>query len=165
MIQRTESGSVLKVVSLDPGKTVGYASGVIADGKLEAVSGQAVWKEYELYLQLKLLNPDIIVYEEFHYRRNLDRAELFPRNLIGVINLYGQERAHFASKGDDKPVEVYTQTPAQGKSGQFSDDKLKAANMYKVANPHANDAMRHLLYWFVFGGGYKYNVHGYQSIA
>lgn len=157
----------IKVVSLDPGVTTGYASGYIEDGKLKVVSGQGRWKEYELYLQLQLLNPDIIIYEEFHYRRNLDRAELFPRNLIGVINLYAQERAatHINAECDTRPVEVYTQTPAQGKSGQFSDDNLKKANMYKVANPHANDAMRHLLYWFVFGGGYKYNTQGYESIV
>lgn len=156
----------IKVVSFDPGITTGYATGRIDDGKLGAVSGQAQWNEYTLYVQLKLLSPDIIVYETFEYRRGQDRAVLFSRNLIGVINLYIQERAHLAElHNTHDPVVGYTQTPAQGKSGQFSDKVLKEAKMYKTANPHANDAMRHLLHWFTFGGGYKYNTNGYEPLA
>lgn len=157
----------IKVVCFDPGVTTGYAHGVINDGTLGCVSGQAKWTEYELYVQLKLYYPDIIIYEDFVYRRGQDRAELFPRNLIGVINLYNQERANewVDEDGNHRPVEVYHQTPSQGKGGQFSDKVLKESRMYKEANPHANDAMRHLLYWFTFGPGFKYNTNGYEPLA
>lgn len=159
--------SQLKVHAFDPGITTGYASGIIQDGSMGVVSGQAKWSEYQLFLQLEFSHPDIIVYERFEYRSqkayNVDNAELFPRNLIGVINLYCQKR-----EADNDPlVEVKEQMPSQvlGKKAYWSDDKLKAARVYKVANPHANDAMRHLLYWFQFGSGFRFNTNGFEPLA
>ena len=57
--------------------------------------------------------------------------------------------------------------PAQvlGKKCHWSNEKLKAARVYKVANEHANDAMRHLLYWWTFGPGFKYNTNGFEPLA
>lgn len=159
--------TTIKVIALDPGITTGYASGIIEDGKLGVISGQAKWNELQLYLQLKMSVHDIIIYERFEYRSqkayNVDNAELFPRNLIGVINLYIQER-----EGQGNPlVEWHTQMPAQvlGKKAYWSDEKLKTAKVYKVANPHANDAMRHLLYFWQFGAGFKYNTNGFEPLA
>lgn len=157
----------MKVHAFDPGITTGYASGIIDNGKLGVVSGQAKWRELELYQQLKFSSPDIIIYERFEYRSqrayNVDNAELFPRNLIGVINLYVQER-----EGSDNPLHaVALQMPAQvlGKQCYWTDKRLKDAKVYKVANPHANDAMRHLLYWWQFGSGYQFNTNGFESLA
>lgn len=156
---------VLKVIALDPGVTTGYVSGLIERGKLQVVSGQAKWNELQLYSQLQLGKPDIIVYERFEYRAerhgaygNLPNVELFPRNLIGVINLYLQQNPE---------VKSYPQMPgyAVGKRPFFTDDKLKAAKVYKVANPHANDAMRHMLQWWHQGSGYQYNTNGFEGIA
>lgn len=155
----------MKVVALDPGVTTGYAAGIIENGKLGVISGQDRWNELQLYLQLQMSKPDIIVYERFEYRSqkayNVDNADLFPRNLIGVINLYAQQR-----EGQNS-IEVYTQMPAQvlGKKAHFSDERLKASRVYKVANPHANDAMRHLLYWWQFGSGFQYNTNGFEPLA
>ena len=88
--------TTLKVHAFDPGITTGHASGIIEDGRLGVVSGQSKWNELQLYLQLEFTHPDIIVYERFEYRSqkayNVDNAELFPRNLIGVLNLYIQKR-------------------------------------------------------------------------
>jgi hypothetical protein len=160
-----DSTKTVKVIALDPGRTTGYAVGTINDGKLGVVSGQAVWDEYQLYSQLKFANPDIIIYESFQYRNKLDRADLYPCYLIGVINLYGAERAtQVRELLDHRPVVLYEQTPAQGKS-YFADKQLKDSNVYKVGNPHANDAMRHILHWWTFGAGYRYNTGGYESLA
>jgi hypothetical protein len=153
---------LLKVVSLDPGITTGHASGVITDGKMGVVSGQDVWNEYELYTQLKFVKPNVIICEKFDFRnvkKSRDRVELFPRNLVGVVHLYVQE-----CEANDVPVEFYEQTPAQV-MGFFTDRRLKEEHLYKVAHEHANDAMRHILHWFMFGAGFKYNTGGYESLA
>lgn len=156
-----------KIHAFDPGITTGHATGIIDNGKLGVVSGQHKWNEFELYIQLKFSKPDIIIYERFEYRSqkayNVDNAELFPRNLIGVINLYCQERE---SQGN--PLDgIYAQMPAQvlGKKCYWSNDKLKLGGVYKIANPHANDAMRHLLYWMQFGYGYKLITNGFEPLA
>lgn len=148
--------AIIKVHAFDPGITTGYATGIIEKGEMGVVSGQMRWKEFELYAELKQSDPDIIIYERFDYRNNrhkyrADNVELFPRNLIGIIEMYKGER-----QSVNAPVTVYAQTPAQGK-GHFNDTLLKKHNVYKVANPHANDAMRHLLTWWLFGAGYQYN--------
>lgn len=156
----------MKVIALDPGVTTGYASGVIDNGKLGVVSGQAKWNEMQLYLQLKMSGADYIIYERFEYRSkkayNPDNVELFSRNLIGVINLFIQK-----SEAQGQPIECHTQMPAQvlGKKCYWSNDRLKAARVYKVANEHANDAMRHLLYWAKFGPGGKYVTNGIEPLA
>lgn len=157
----------LRVIALDPGITTGYAEGLITDGKLGVISGQLKLNEVEMHRELKERNPDIIIYERFEYRSkkayNVDNAELFPRNLIGVINFYCQER-----ELDGRPLmQVHTQMPATvlGKRCYWTNEKLKAAGVYKVANPHANDAMRHLLYWYKFGPGYKFNTDGFEALA
>lgn len=152
----------LKVVALDPGVTTGYVQGIIERGKLKLASGQAKWCELDLYNQLCMGKPDIIVYERFEYRStkhgkygDLSDVELFPRNLIGVINLYAQQ--------NDTPV--YPQMPGYAKSF-WTDQKLKKALVYKVANPHANDAMRHMLQWWQFGPGFQYNTTGqFEGVA
>ena len=156
--------AVIKVHAFDPGITTGYATGIIENGKMGVVSGQVKWNEFELYEELKRSEPNIIIYETFTYRNNrhvkrADNVELFPRNLIGIISMYISERA---IKGNS--CGVYTQSPAAGKS-YWNDQLLKKNNVYKVANPHANDAMRHLLQWYMFGSGYQYNKHGFEGLA
>lgn len=157
----------MKVISLDPGRTTGYAVGVIDDGKMLVISGQAKWSEFQLYSQLKMLKSDIIVYERFEYRAerhgsygDLANVELYSRNLIGVINLYIQE-----TSAAGKEINTYPQMPsyALGKNAFFSDKKLKDNLVYRVDNPHANDAMRHLLQWYQFGPGFQYNEAGFES--
>lgn len=152
----------MKVIALDPGVTTGYASGIIDNGKLGVVSGQAKWLELDLYSQLGMSGAQYIIYERFEYRSqrayNVDNANLFARNLIGVINLYLQQHTE---------VMYHMQMPATvlGKQAYWSNEKLKAAQVYKVANPHANDAMRHLLYWWKFGPGFKWNTNGFEPLA
>jgi len=148
----------MKVVALDPGITTGYAQGLIDGGRMGVVSGQERWVEFELLKWLTEIKPDIIIYERFEYRSkkayNVDNAELFSRNLIGIIGLYEQQRTNDG-------LLVYRQMPATvlGKTAWWSDKELKEVGLYKPANPHAMDACRHLCYWFTFGAGFKHNTH------
>jgi len=149
----------MKVIALDPGRTTGYAVGLIQPHEpMGVISGQAEWDERQIYEQLSMGKPDIVVYEKFESgRQNAYRAikhknydvDLFPRNLIGVINLYCSQNN----------IKAYEQSPAKGLGGHFRlDSVLQQAGVYKIANPHANDAMRHLLQWYTFGSGFQYDT-------
>jgi len=149
----------LKVVSLDPGGTTGHATGLIDDGLMTIVSGQDRFTHRDLWLQLNVSKPQVLVCESFDYRRSgrgrtPAKVDLYPRELIGICNLYVQMIDR---------CELVMQKPSEGKSGYFNDRKLREDDLYKIARPHANDAVRHLLQWFTFGKGYQYNTRGYQS--
>lgn len=142
----------MKVVALDPGRTTGYAMGDISeDGHMIIATGQHKWSQRDLHNNLEWYQPDYIVYETFEYRRKKDRADLYPRELIGVIELYA----------DVENIRTHTQSPSSAMT-YFTDTRLKEDGVYKPGKPHANDAARHLLYWFVFGPGYKWNQKGFS---
>lgn len=48
------------------------------------------------------------------------------------------------------------QTAAQGK-GHFTNDKLKALDLYNRKTSHGRDAVRHILQWFHFQEGFQFN--------
>lgn len=157
---------LIKVVSLDPGITTGYSVGLIENGSMGVISGQTKWDELGLYDELTRSKPDVVIYETFEYRNNprqhKDRIELFSRNLIGIIHLYVQQRHANMTITD---CLMYAQTPFQGKS-YYSDVHLKRDRLHKpLKGGHANDAVRHLLQWYTFGPGFKYNTDGYRPLA
>lgn len=142
-----------KVIALDPGVTTGYAEGFIEDGLMTIVSGQMKLTHDGLWASLCLSMPDTLVCESFEFRRAArDNLELYSCELIGVVSLYCEQNK----------IPLVKQTAAQGK-GFYSDHKLKADRLYRISMPHANDAIRHLLYWYQFGAGFKYNDRGYES--
>lgn len=149
----------LKVLTIDPGETSGYAHGIISKGEMVIATGQNKWTGLELLDHVKWFDPDIILYETFDFRRSpkaqRDRVNLYAKELIGVIKLHAEI--------EDK-VDLQTQTPAQvmGKIAYFNHGRLKSIGIYKPGMKHANEAVRHLLYWFEFGQGYKYNKKGYK---
>lgn len=147
---------MIDVICIDPGITTGYAFGRITnDGLMEVVTGQERLGVLDLYIMLTGMAPDILVYEDFQFRINAFQKglELFSVQLIGVANLYAQQ----------KKIEVVAQTPATAIGQYYTDKKLKADMLYKTTTGgHANDACRHLLHWFTFRGGYKYNKKGYE---
>lgn len=152
----------LKIIWFDPGITSGYAEGFIKDGLMLVVSGQEVWNELEIYLKLISYKPDIVGYERFEVRRGkmaTGGVELFPRNLIGVINLYCMQQGDRCS--------LYKQMPAQalGKGAFFNTQRLKADQLHKPGRDHANEALKHLLRWWTFGAGFQYNTKGYKGWA
>jgi len=157
----------MKIIALDPGVTTGYAVGIKEEGQpLGVISGQAKWNELGLYNDLVSGKPNIVIYEKFEsgkenpYRRrrnpNYD-VELYSRNLIGVIMLYCMQHDIFP----------YEQTPAKALGGHYQDTVLQQASVFKVGNPHANDAMRHLLQWYTFGPGFQYDTDkkGFEPLA
>lgn len=151
------------VIALDPGITTGYAEGIIIDGKLHAVTGQAKWVHKDLWLHLFDIKPKYVISEKFLFRmvnpkthKTQRGAELYSRELIGVGNLYCQlHDATFVLQNvmKDSPTTF------------FNNRQLKKDGFYKTGHDHANDAARHLLYWYQFGSGFQYNKHGYTTAS
>lgn len=154
MITPASTASTLKVVAFDPGVTDGFASGLIdiTTGFMEVAADQQKWTVGELYTWLQETKPDAIIHERFTYRnRSRKGLVLESRNKIGVIQLYCEQNPE---------VHTHKQMPADAMT-YFTDKELRANGVYRIKMPHANDAMRHLLRWFVFGPGFKYNKKGY----
>ena len=146
---------MMKIVSLDPGVTTGYAVGHIEDGVMYVRAGQEVWSHNELWQELHLAKPDAIVCESFEYR-NKARSGLilYSVELIGIVHL-------FCSPSYQNPsVALYMQSAAKGKS-YYSNTHLQTDNVYKRGIPHGMDALRHLLHWYTFSAGFQYNKHGF----
>lgn len=130
----------MKVVALDPGTTTGIA---VFDDYNE---GETEWERTQLGPQAHHLqlfdhlcyhDPDIVVCESFIFqpRRKviLDSVEY-----IGVAKLWCED--------EKKPLKL--QTPAQGKAF-WTDDKIRSLGLWQASRPHAMDATRHLLFYWM----------------
>src|SRR3954447_25039318 len=129
-----------KILALDPGTTTGWASFTKPNERDGYQSGQisngaiGTWKSLDVSWALfGGEEPDTIVCESFQYRPHIDKAVLEPVEVIGVVRVYCWEH----------DIKLVFQTPAQRM--WWTDERLKSMGVYKPGNPHANDAMRHLL--------------------
>jgi len=160
---------MIKIIAFDPGITTGYAQGILKDDidtPMYITTGEAKWSHKDLFNFCTGYAPDYIVYERFNARhsRYNQGVELKSRELIGVLELYCEM--------NDSAVVL--QNPMKGgKSRQFSDvnasyfsdERLKQDAIYKSGKGHANDAARHLLYWYWFGSGGQFDSRrrGYKT--
>lgn len=139
----------LNVLSLDPGVTTGYCAGCLDSNTFFLAPGQEQLGHREIYKLLTAWSPDHVVCEDFEFRPGIysqqDALVLTSLEYIGVVELWC-----------DPGVKLYRQKAAEGK-GYFSNEKLKQLGVYKQNLAHGMDALRHLLHWFVFKEGYKYN--------
>jgi hypothetical protein len=151
------TGRVVKVVALDPGITTGLAIGnIMVDWGLMLIdTGQAKYNHKELYDGLVRQRPQHLVCERFEFRKkSREGLILYSRELIGIANLYSQQFG----------ISLTMQQPSEALGGFWTDKQLKKDKLYKVTTGgHANDALRHLLQWYVFGAGFKYNKAGYEK--
>ena len=145
--------SARTVVSLDPGRTTGHAVGTLEDGFMRVRCGQTQFDHIMLYQQLELIKPDYIICEEFEFRNKARKGlDLYPRELLGVCELYTQQRK----------IPLFRQKAMEGKA-YYSNDKLKKDGLYLPGKPHAMDGLRHLLHWYTFGFGFQFNTSGYEA--
>jgi len=153
------TNALFTVVAFDPGITTGYAMGDLDEevGELLVVSGEQKWMPSGLWEFLNEYKPDFLICEDFLFRNNSRRGlELYPRELIGICKLFSQ-----ISSAPRCELVMQPPRPTQF----FSDERLKLEHIYKPGHPHANDAVRHMLHWFQFGQGFKYNKNGYRGAA
>jgi hypothetical protein len=150
------------VIAIDPGVMTGYCQGMITTGKLHYMVFQQTDEVDDLWRRLKDLEPRFIVIESFEFRGGHQRAatgiNYFPLQLIGVARLYAEVATHQCA--------CYLQTPAQGK-GYYTNSILKQQGVLKrgmaTGVPHGVDALRHMLQWYTFGPGFKYNTNGFVA--
>lgn len=140
----------MNVIAIDPGVMTGYARGVISEGHLYYFPFQMVDDVDDMWRRLVEVNPRHIIIEDFEFRQGKQRTglNLFPVQLIGVARLY--------SLMGNIQCALHIQKASFGKQ-YYTDNVLKAQDLYKRGIPHAMDASRHLLQWFTFGAGYQFN--------
>lgn len=124
-------------ISLDPGATIGIASlASNVDYRSFQLEPNKFPHPHEMLFDvLSEFQPKAIIYEAFHHRQGQLGAVFVGVEYIGVIELYGQLKC----------IEIIKVTPSTGKAF-WNDAKLKALGLYRPGKPHANDAMRILLY-------------------
>lgn len=148
---------MIKIIAFDPGVTTGYAMGTINDsGPMYVVTGQDRFEHADIWKLCLDFEPSFIIYERFDARHTRFRqgVELYSRELIGVLEMYKQTHLE---------CETILQQPMKG--GFFNDERLKKDAIHKSGKGHANDAARHLLYWYWFGSGGQFNsrTRGYKT--
>lgn len=126
-----------KILAFDPGVTTGVT--VWTENIMQSTQNKYTPGEMSLYLRTQ--QPTEIVYERFIYQRR-SRVELFPVQIIGVIEAYAELAG----------VPVKVQTPSQAKN-LWTDEKLKKLGLWEISKPHAMDALRHMMYYLVVTKG------------
>jgi hypothetical protein len=135
----------MNFIALDPGTTTGIA---VFDDELDKLDAFQIGPEEhhsELYSLLNGLDPAVVISERFQFRpvdKNRQRIVLDSREYIGVAKLYCQRNR--------KPFVL--QTPAEAK-GFWTDDKIRKLDLWIPSHPHAMDATRHLLYYWMRSQG------------
>ena len=135
------------VLALDPGGTTGLAMGRIRNNNLLFATTQERMTLLQMYTLLESIAPDPkwhVVWETFEYRyRGRPGLDQTPIKLIALMELMGE-----TYNGN----RWWPQTAAEGKA-YYTDERLKQMSLYQKGNPHARDALRHLLRWCTFGFG------------
>lgn len=137
----------MRIIALDPGGTTGLA-GIGFGGKPFAIELGLDDHHYELLERLTYWDADIVIYETYHHMSVIQRdSVVIPAEYIGVVKLYQQAAISTLGRVNRIPKVV-----PQDRSAKvfWSNEKLRAIGLYFKGQPHANDAMRHLLYYISF---------------
>ncbi|HEY1249240.1 MAG TPA: hypothetical protein VGE97_09650, partial [Nitrososphaera sp.] len=85
----TEEKPILKVLSVDPGRTTGFCWATIEEGQAILMPWQQAVPAITFYKILEKRDPDIVIIEKFQFRKNsTEGLDMFPRELIGVARLW-----------------------------------------------------------------------------
>lgn len=154
---QTDWSEVGLVLCLDPGETTGWA--VFSQGHLilcdqePTGSEPALMADFIEHVQSDVINSatfntglDQIVYEEYRIRGN--KAQQHIGSEVVTIQHIGAIRA----TADRLGIPVAKQAAGLAK-GFASDEKLRQWGLFQRGKRHANDAIRHGVYWHLFAGG------------
>jgi hypothetical protein len=146
-------------VSLDPGGTTGYCMWDSREPSSFWTSQVGPEEHHlQLYSALEDDNPGVIICEAFQYRPNDNRPKvvLDSAEYVGVVKLWVQNTNAVAAQGPPCTLActMVMQSASVGKAF-WTNDKLKALDLYKASMPHGMDALRHMLYFLTFTGGNK----------
>lgn len=130
--------SETRYLGVDPGGTTGLAMYIQAqeDGRWNRKQIGPLEHHELLFEELREFAPHVIVCERFTYQQR-DKVILVPVEYIGVVKFYSRVTR----------TKLHFQSASQGK-GFWDDKKLTQIGLHLPGQPHANDATRHLLYYF-----------------
>jgi hypothetical protein len=130
------------LLCLDPGDTTGYA--IFRDAKLLKAGQFRVTDLAKFDRFIGAVKPDIIVAENYrvygHKLKQHTNSTVPTIQYIGAIKLIAQLRG----------VPVHWQWAFQAK-GFATDQRLTSLGLFQSNKRHANDAIRHGVYWYIFG--------------
>lgn len=149
LLKKVGRKSDLLLFSLDPGETVGYSvfkgpDLLVADQKRLSKPSQID----EILTSLSSLFgvPDVLVVEAYRIYPNKAKQHvgdaLFTPRVIGAIELWAALQR--------PQVRVVFQMASQAK-GFATDRRLRQLKLYQKGVRHANDAIRHAVYFLLFG--------------
>ncbi len=136
---RDEAAIRARVVGIDPGGTTGLCR---FEGSHLDVCKQLDLYELGDWLSTELAPEDILVVEAYRLRASSAKSMIgnsFPApEAIGLIKYMAYDRC----------IPLVMQSPAQKEF--FTNERLKALGVYQTGHRHANDAIRHVLYYRAF---------------
>lgn len=148
------------VLALDPGRTTGYAIAARGGGKFDICYGEENWDHRDFWHALNVLQAELIVCESFEFRQGKQLGvDLYPCELIGVLNLWSQQGARYGqptSLGYTPEIHYQPASVQSKRKAYFSDAMLKNLGLYWKDFEHGRSAVKHLLYWFQFGPGARF---------
>lgn len=120
----------MRLLSLDPGGTTGYAIIDYFDNQVELLeSGQISDGLTGFIAEWRYLKYDVVVCESFTLRPSVKFPDLSPVYIIGALEVLSSQYPIVYQPPSSKPL--------------CTDTVLKRLGMYQVGKPHANDAIRH----------------------
>ena len=147
----------MRLLGLDPGATTGWALFTKGAPTERYQSGQVSQEKVWQTLETAKFNagesegmydsPDLTIICESFLHRQLPKIDYSPVEVIGVVKEWARQNN----------VEIVWQTPAQGKAF-FNNDRREALGVLKKPATHwrhANDAMRHVMWYLGFGKGVR----------
>lgn len=128
---------MMRILAVDPGRTNGIAfrnsSGNISSVQIAYVDhGEAL--PLAFYNFIVNFKPELIAYESYNFIQGRTGNDYTPVEMIGIINLYSQMYK----------IGTHPMTSGQAK-GFWSDDKIKALDLWIPGQRHGMDALRVLL--------------------
>jgi hypothetical protein len=152
------------ILAIDPGGTTGIAE--FDYGTLAWKTHQFEYRPVELFeffhhwMILRAAKDATVICERFDYRpvgkynfggsRAIPKVDLTPREVIGILKLaaaYTMTEIVWQAPGD---VNGDDGTKTANPSVFWTDAKVKQLDLYKAANVHAMDAVKHILYYRSF---------------
>lgn len=136
----------MNIFAIDPGRTTGIAWGWIDRTWQVTRPGWAqidtsTLRDVKIILDMiNEFRPDVVVYEDFIIRTLA--ADPHPMTIIDILEWeLGSGFGQYA--GAFRPDTLKPQQPAE--RSIINDGRLKRMELYQPGQPHANDAMRHLV--------------------
>jgi hypothetical protein len=140
---RRENISPGLLLCLDPGDTTGYAvfrAGVLKASGQFRVDPTTLAKFHSLMSHYK---PDLLVVE--NYRVYQHKLKQHANSTVPTIQYIGAIRSFAQLLG----IPIVFQWAFQAK-GFGTDYRLRELGLYQPNRRHANDAIRHAVYWYIF---------------